>query len=210
MEPDVRCKILTKNYYGFRYATLIFLYFLAGCAGIDHAKHGTGFGGMVRDDSDRVRIMNLQADLESVGAGIDTSDAAMLAEIAIRYSRQLAAEYRVVRPAILHNLLVRSGLRKRGLCYQWAEDLMKRLLRIHQSSFQFHWGVAYQGSQLREHNSVVVTGREGDFRQGIVLDPWRHSGDLFWTRVTEDRYPWKKIPTGVLAEDSVSESQSGR
>jgi hypothetical protein len=32
------------------------------------------------------------------------------------------------------------------------------------------------------------------FNEGLVLDPWRNSGDLYWTKVGQDSYPWLPLP----------------
>ena len=117
-----------------------------------------------------------------------------MAETAVREAAVLAEEYQLVRPAVSHNLLVVFGVKDRGLCYHWTEDLMERLDALDLKSVQLHWAVAYRGSELREHNCVVVTGSEQPFLQGIVLDPWRNSGNLYWARVTKDSYPWKVLP----------------
>jgi hypothetical protein len=37
---------------------------------------------------------------------------------------------------------------------------------------------------------VVITAAGQPFETGLVLDPWRNSGDLFWARVDRDVYPW--------------------
>jgi len=137
------------------------------------------------------KVAALSNDLAALNGHANLTEAGELAETAIGYSYHLAGEYRVVRPAIFHNLLVRIGLKDRGLCYQWTEDLMNRLDLMQLNSFQLHWGVAYRGSELREHNTVVVTARGQPFEEGIVLDPWRNSGDLFWARVKNDHYPWQ-------------------
>jgi len=138
------------------------------------------------------KVAALKNDLAALNGHINLTEAGDLAQTAISYSYHLAEEYRVVRPAIFHNLLVRIGLKDRGLCYQWTEDLTNRLCLMQLKSFQLHWGVAYRGSELREHNTVVVTARGQKFEEGIVLDPWRNSGDLFWARVKYDHYPWKE------------------
>jgi hypothetical protein len=130
----------------------------------------------------------------AVQATIDETEARILAETAVRESAVLAEEYQLVRPAVSHNLLVVFGVKDRGLCYHWTEDLMKRLQTLDLKSVQLHWGVAYRGSELREHNCVVITARGQPFFQGIVLDPWRNSGNLYWARVTKDSYPWKVLP----------------
>jgi hypothetical protein len=140
----------------------------------------------------REKIASLRNDLAALNGHTNTMEAGQLAETAISYSYHLAEEYRVVRPAILHNVLVRMGLKDRGLCYHWTEDLLKRLYLLELKNFQLRWGVAYRGSELREHTTVVVTARGQPFEEGIVLDPWRNSGELFWARVKNDRYPWKE------------------
>jgi hypothetical protein len=35
-----------------------------------------------------------------------------------------------------------------------------------------------------------VTAKGQPFRDGILLDCWRHSGHLFWSAVATDNYPW--------------------
>ena len=140
------------------------------------------------------KIKHLEQELIGLSATIDKAEARILAETAVRESAVLAEEYQLVRPAVAHNLLVVFGIRDRGLCYHWTEDLMKRLQALDLESVQLHWGVAYRGSELREHNCVVVTAREQSFFKGIVLDPWRNSGNLYWAVVSKDSYPWETLP----------------
>jgi len=140
------------------------------------------------------KIKQLERELIGLNATIDKAEARILAETAVRESAVLAEEYQLVRPAVAHNLLVVFGIKDRGLCYHWTGDLMKRLQALDLKSVQLHWGVAYRGSELREHNCVVVTAKGQGFFKGIVLDPWRNSGNLFWAQVDEDSYPWKVLP----------------
>jgi len=139
------------------------------------------------------RVEDLSKALASLGPGSDSNEARRVAETAIGYSTFLAQEYHLVRPPILHNVLVRLNLKDRGLCYHWTEDLLQRLEALKLKNYRLHWAVAHHGSELREHNSVVITSSGNAFEQGMVLDPWRYSGNLFWSPVTEDRYPWKKL-----------------
>lgn len=169
---------------------------MVGCAGADRRDQtasraeNSQFSGQAQDL--RKKIAALEGDLSSLKTCANISEARQVAEVAITYSSRLAAEYRLTGSAVFHNVLVRMGLKDRGLCFHWTEDLMKRLQLLELKNFQLHWGVAHLGSTLREHNSVVITARGQSFHEGIVLDPWRHSGNLFWTRVSEDSYPWKK------------------
>lgn len=127
--------------------------------------------------------------IRSLAPSVREGEAERVATCAYECSRELARQYRVVRPAWFHNVLVNLGVRKRGLCYQWAEDLLARLQTLHLRTLQLHWGMARAGT-VREHNCVVVTARGQPFEQGIVLDAWRHSGRLVWKPVSADKYPW--------------------
>lgn len=140
------------------------------------------------------KVKQLEQELNELSPKIDPLEAKRAAETAIRESAILAEEYQLVRPAVAHNLLIVMGIKDRGLCYQWTEDLMKRLAALELKSFELHWAVAYRGSNLREHNCVVISASGQPFSRGLVLDPWRDSGNLYWARVTKDRYPWKMLP----------------
>jgi hypothetical protein len=136
----------------------------------------------------------LERDLRALGPRTDLAEAGRVARTAIDIANRLAAAYRVVPPALFHNMLIQAGIRERGLCYHWTEDLMRPLLALDLKTFRLHWGVAYRGSDLREHNSVVITAPGQAFADGLVLDPWRYSGELYWGIVREDEYPWEELP----------------
>jgi hypothetical protein len=178
--------------------TLLLLFLVAGCAA-SHQNYrnsgnpSTNSSGDIREAYLR-KISALRDDLIELNGQTDLTEASRVAETAITYADDLVAEYNLVRPAEFHNVLVRIGLKDRGLCYHWTEDLMKRLQSLELDTFQLHWGVAYRGSELREHNSVVITARGQEFENGMVLDPWRHSGDLYWTLIEKDTYPWEELP----------------
>ena len=142
----------------------------------------------------REKVESLQVELATLNRQANLPEAKQAAETAIMYSYRLADEYQLVRPAVLHNVLIRVGLKDRGLCYHWTEDLLKQLQLLELKTYQLHWGVAHRGSELREHNSVVITASGQAFERGVVLDPWRNSGDLYWSLVRTDRYPWQELP----------------
>jgi len=121
----------------------------------------------------------------------DPDEPRRLAHAAIAQSRALASEYRIARPPLLHNVLVNVGLRDRGLCWHWTEDLLARLGALSLEHYDLHWATAYRGELFREHNSLIVTAKGRPIASGIVLDPWRRSGELYWTPVADDSYPWE-------------------
>jgi hypothetical protein len=141
------------------------------------------------------RTAVLERDLANLVADADAEESGMLAAAAIRQSHALAAEYRLARPPLFHNLLVNVGLKQRGLCWHWTKDLLDRLGKLPLASYQLHWGIAHRGELFREHNSVIVTARGRDVASGIVLDPWRDSGELYWAPVADDSYPWEPYAT---------------
>ncbi|UCF92774.1 MAG: hypothetical protein JSW39_01045 [Desulfobacterales bacterium] len=171
---------------------------LGGCVRAHHPGIGPGDrdapAHRLETPEYRQRVDALTRDLIALDARSDGNEAELVAATAICYAALLAREYRIVRPAILHNVLVRLRLKERGLCYHWTEDLLTRLEDLKLRSFQLHWGVAHRGSELREHNSVVITAHGQAFAQGLVLDPWRQSGHLYWAPVGADRYPWQPLP----------------
>lgn len=58
---------------------------------------------------------------------IDSKEAKDFAYKAVNYSKTLANEYKVVAPALFHNSLVNMGLKTKGYCYHYANDLMSFL-----------------------------------------------------------------------------------
>ena len=133
--------------------------------------------------------VGLEEHLAALSFTVRRDEARMVATNAYELARKLASDYRVVRPAIWHNFLVNSGLKKRGLCYHWAEDLLAPLEAFRLSTLEVRWAIARAGT-VREHNALVVTARGQAFADGIVLDGWRRSGRLVWLPVKADHYPW--------------------
>jgi len=178
--------------------TLLLFFLLDGCSVSNQTYRKSSDPSATSSDAAGDAYFNkigaLQDDLADLNRQADRPEARQVAQTAITYAGDLAAEYELVQPAVFHNILVRIGLKDRGLCYHWTEDLMKRLQSLELETYQLHWGVAHRGSELREHNSVVITASGQPFESGMVLDPWRHSGDLYWVLIKKDTYPWKALP----------------
>ncbi len=138
------------------------------------------------------QIAALADEIHRLGPGIDAGEAARAAAIAYEYPLRLAVEYQVEDPPNIHNMKVNQGLKPRGLCYQWADDLQARLAQEGFQTLQLQRAIANSQSAIRiEHSTVVVTAPGDSMYAGIVLDPWRNGGQLYWGAVTEDdAYPW--------------------
>ena len=177
---------------------LLTMVLLSGCVSGNQSIQLTSASHQVDDhpatEAHLAKVASLKADLAALNGQANWVEAGQVAQTAIEYSYYLADQYELVRPAVLHNVLVRMGIKDRGLCHHWAADLMGQLERLELKTYQLYWGVAHRGSELREHNSVVVAAKGQPFEAGIVLDPWRNSGELHWTPVNKDRYPWAERP----------------
>ncbi|PWQ92752.1 hypothetical protein [Leucothrix pacifica] len=131
--------------------------------------------------------------LMSLGPNIDPAEARLLAHEAVNYPKVLANQYNLVRPAYLQNILVNYGYRENGLCWQWTRDMAKHIQARQWKSFDFFHGTANR-RRYNEHNSLVVAAKGKGVREGMLLDPWRDSGKLYWKRTTEDpKYYWTRF-----------------
>lgn len=134
----------------------------------------------------------LSHDLRLMDPSISLEEARAVAEVAVNTSLGLARNYRAVSPPILHNVYVNSGLRNRGLCFQWADDLSSAIAALPLKRLSVHRGVAHLGRR-NEHSGVVLLTPGMRFEDGMLLDAWRQSGNLFWSRTGSDRYPWIEV-----------------
>jgi hypothetical protein len=147
-------------------------------------------GGLIGQE--KQRVANLEQLFLSLDAHVDRGEAAELARSSVTYAYELAERYDLVWPPLLHNTLVNVGLREKGLCYQWADDMLAHVSDRAYRSFDFYLGVSEMGTYW-EHNTLVVSAKGRGFEQGIVLDPWRDSGTLYFVRVGEDKkYRWSQ------------------
>ncbi|ETX16568.1 hypothetical protein OCH239_01720 [Roseivivax halodurans JCM 10272] len=137
-------------------------------------------------------IRALEQAILDLGGGIAEQEAAATARIAFTYPLDLAERYMITDPPLIHNMKVNAGRKPRGLCYQWADDLEARLEREGFTSLELHRAIANHDKPLRiEHSTVIVSRRGAPMEEGIVLDPWRWGGRLYWVRVPEDpKYDW--------------------
>lgn len=143
--------------------------------------------------TDNAKIENLYKAILTLGPNIVPSEARFVARESVLHPKVLTNRYKLTTPPLYHNVLVNYGKRPRGLCYQWTRDMGDQINRP-MESLSFHHGVAFRRDYWREHSTLVVSAKGEGVPEGIVLDPWRHSGTLFWSRVKDDKkYPWVKF-----------------
>lgn len=133
----------------------------------------------------------LSKEIISLSEKIDNEEAKNASYEAIRYSKFLANKYKIIKPALFHNTLINLKIKEKGYCYHYANELMKYLQEKKFENFYFIRAVANRGEYF-EHSSVVLTRDDISFEDSIILDAWRNSGELFFTKVKNDKkYKWE-------------------
>jgi len=127
----------------------------------------------------------LADELSSLSPRVNRDEAKLLADCAFVTVAKLRREYRMFGTPIFNNFLIYHGLRKRGYCYQWSEDLLIALDALRLKSLELHWG-EYDPDTWRENNCIVVTSKGQPFKRGIMLECWRHLGHLYYGPVASD------------------------
>lgn len=129
--------------------------------------------------------------LLSLSKNISKNDAKTLAKEMILFSSDLKKEYELVTPPLYHNFLVNIGLKDRGLCWHFAYDMLAHAKELNLKSFDYYIGGANIDDYWEEHNTLLVTCKGCPFEEGIVLDPWRNSGKLYYSKIKDDTsYKW--------------------
>ncbi len=163
----------------FAYLMMLAAATLAGCA--------TGPAATKND------VQELSLALQTLDPKVDPAEARRAAEIAYSYSARLAEQYNVTTSPILHNTMVNTGIKDRGLCVHYAEDMQARLSQENFQTLTMLRAIAEPKNDFRiDHSTAVIAAKGDGIYEGIVLDPWRYGGKLFWSATTEDgRYNWE-------------------
>ena len=134
---------------------------------------------------DSAKAEELASQLANLSRRVDPNEAKLLSECAYATVARLREEYRMFGTPIFNNFLIYHGLRKRGYCYQWSEDLLVTLDKLNLKSLEVRWG-EYDPNTWRENNCIVVTAKGQPFKQGIMLECCRHLGHLYFGLVASD------------------------
>jgi hypothetical protein len=134
---------------------------------------------------DERSIKDLTKALSALAPDVDPAEAEQLSVTAHTTARRLKREYRVALNPEFTVFLYNIGLRKRGWCGHWAQDIGAQLKELKLKTLVLHWGEAYPRT-TSENNALVVTARNQPFQDGVIIDGWRRAGRLFWCPVIKD------------------------
>jgi len=162
---------------------LIVAFFLGGCA-VTPVSPG---------QSD---IDTLSRSLSLLDDSVPDKERVKLARDIFAKTAQLTKEFELTSPPLWHNTLVNIGIRKKGLCYHWSDALYNHLSPQGYEHYDFHLVGAHIGEYWFEHNALVIVKKgEKDIQKGIIIDAWRNSGKLYFSKVEDDEdYTWSHRP----------------
>lgn len=137
-------------------------------------------------------VLALARTIAALSPTIDPAEAARAADLSYRYTAQLRVEYEIVDPPLIHNFKVNRGVKPRGLCWHWAEDMEKRLKAENFQTLDLHRAIANHDNIRIDHSTAIISAKGATMFDGVVVDPWRKGGILTWMKVREDeRYAWR-------------------
>lgn len=130
--------------------------------------------------------------LEELLKPIAGNEASIIANDAIDFSQTLKERYDLIPYANFNNFLVNIGIKERGLCWQLAYDMYHHL-KPKNYNVDYYIGGANINHYWSEHNAVVLTCKGCDFKDGVLLDPWRNGGELFYSKIGKDEdFSWSQ------------------
>lgn len=169
-----------------------FLILISGCMTVRYDLSA-------KEQSQKVKV--LQKKILSTGKYVSAKEALNVAKISVYYPLELAKQYELTSSPVIHNILVNQGIKPRGLCTHWTEDMLRKLASLKLQTLKFYWVVANREEAFKlEHSALVVVATDKSYGAGIVLDAWRDSGILYFSSVMQDKYQWFPHYNDVTAE----------
>ncbi len=149
--------------------------------------------------------------IRALSPAVDTAEANRAAQLAYAHTFALAQAYQITDPPLIHNAKVNAGRKPRGLCWHWAEDMEARLKAENFTTLSMHRAIANADSRIFiDHSTAVISAQGATMQDGIVLDPWRQGGTLFWSPViTDRRYKWEERETVLRRYGRIRYVQQG-
>lgn len=155
----------------------------------------------------QAQIAALRDAFLALGPEVDAREATRAARIAYRYPLQLARAYQITDAPLVHNTKVNLGLKPRGLCWHWAHDMQDRMAQEGFTTLALHRAIAAPLFRI-DHSTLVMSAKGDPMEAGLVIDPWRNGGRLFWSPVGEDaRYRWE--PRAVVQDRARARRAAG-
>ncbi len=143
-------------------------------------------------ETSEYQVKALAGELRALHEGIPAEEAERLSREIFLESARLRKKFKPVSEPHFNNFLINIGMKDQGLCYQWSDALYVHFKKRTYPHFDFHLLVSDQGEYFLEHNVLVVVAKGGNVMDGVIIDPWRESGSVYFIKVKDDYgYEWK-------------------
>jgi len=130
--------------------------------------------------------------LQTLDKDIPYEEALSLSREIFQETDKLRVQFNPISEPHVNNFLVNIGLKEKGLCYEWSDPLYLYFRRKPYKYFSFHLLVANRGKYFQEHNVLAVTSKKDEILNGVIIDPWRESGKVYFSKVKDDKkYVWE-------------------
>ncbi len=108
------------------------------------------------------------------------------------FAKKIKKEYNLTSYPNWNNFLINIGLKKRGLCWQLAYDLLN-FLKPKYKDIDYYIAGANINSYFKEHNVLVLTCKKCKFNDGLLIDLWRNGGEVYFSTLDDDKdFTWKQ------------------
>lgn len=143
-------------------------------------------------DTPKSEVIRLEILLRTLNTVNTDDESKQLSKDIFRTTNLLTKKFELTSPPLWHNFLVNVGLRQKGLCFHWSDALYLHLKQQKYTHFSFHLVGANIGSYFLEHNALVVSNKKEEIANSILIDPWRNSGKLYFSKIEDDTsYSWE-------------------
>ncbi len=143
-------------------------------------------------ETSQYQVEELAEKLMTLHDGVPAEEARGLSQEIFLESAKLRKKFKPVSEPHFNNFLINIGMQDQGLCYQWSDALYIHFEKSRYPHFDFHLLVSDQGKYFSEHNVLVVVAKGENVMDGIIIDPWREAGSVYFVKVKDDHgYKWK-------------------
>ncbi|APZ51735.1 hypothetical protein [Salipiger abyssi] len=128
-----------------------------------------------------------------LGPGVDEQEARQLTVTAYAYPRELARDYGRKLSVLAERRGVAFDFKTPALCRDWAERFEARLRQERFRTLEVQLVISPARALAPvEHSAVVATVPGQPVKTGILLDPCRDEGALYWTAAGKDGlFDWR-------------------
>jgi hypothetical protein len=137
------------------------------------------------------RADRLTAQIRNLYPAVDPRAASEFATAAVESSAKWRGEWEVKTAPWLHNTLVNTKVRDRGLCYQWAQYMYVDLEPHLPPRMRMSLIRTVDNSVFNEHHVISLHGVNDSWSHGMVLDGWKGAGNLVFYPVADEPGKWE-------------------